>query len=978
MPLSYGTLLILKQALDRRRHDLMKAAPTPIVRRTLQQAVVLARRLAADLRAFGDTLPAARIESAIASGLIGQINFIIDWAVMSSKLDAELNTSLRTSYLDGARDLDRTLRRTGVNIRFDIMIPRAQEWAARFSGQLITEILEDQRVGVSRLVEAAHREARTPHETATSLRDIMGLHSRQVTALERYRERLIAAEAPPEKVARLTEKYANALLNQRTMVIARTELLRATHEGQLQLAREGILAGQIDKDRTYRRWIVTDDDRLDTELCIHGSSKILTIDGWKRVGAVQVGDLVLTHEDRFRKVTKTFSRHYSGMAVSLNLGGRARIKLTATYGHRVLTERGWVRIESITEQDAIIVSAVPCACGTLIPLGYGKPGQCAECARSAKARYTHSVERKAKISESNNRRWSKPENVEKSRALMMANNPTKIPGVIEKIRRAALRRPPRYKKPKPVVMTAKEWGKHPNHPFRRKDFKAITTAKLVAWTAALSPSEKQKHFANAAHLSLVALGQKNNGGTFLERKMKHFLETQQIQHEAQWPFTYLFEGKKRSGVSDFFIPGARVVIECDGFMHERPDVKLKDEQKNSSLQSQGYTVLRFTDAQIRKQFHEVASAIRAHCCLIALKPNKIEHKHIAHQAVFDLTVEDDHSFIAGGVVVHNCLPMSEPDLGEVKIDEPWILPNGEAAWVPQDSHPNCFIGSTRVAGLAEAGLRIWYEGPIYELQTARGHRLSVTPNHPIATRDGLLPASTLRQGDYVLSDTRPVWFAEFLRCIHNEHAPSTIQEVVETLRLGGFTAAQIGALDLHGDARWTDRQVEIVGTDRPDIFDHNPASLQDATKRIFHGRAMQQPLVASLRAQQLRGQRVCAASSHSPGASHLAFDESSVLLDELPLQQFRIGPSTDWNVALTEAAKEHLPTYRQFARQLLERSAGLIALDKIVDLRLREFVGHVYDLQMKNGFILAEGIVTSNCRCSWSLVTKNATDEPGN
>lgn len=261
---SYGTLLRMKQALDRK----LKGAPTPTVRRTLKQAITLARRLATELRDFGDTLPAARLEGAIASGLIGQINFIIDWATMGTTISNELKPGMRTAYLAGAKDADKKFRSDGVAISFNAMNLRAEEWASRYSGRLITEITEDQRVGVSRLVEAAQRDGRTPQETARDIRNIVGLHSRQVTALERYRASLVADGTPPEKVARLTDKYSMALLRQRSMVIARTELLRATHEGQVQLAREGIIQGAIDKSRTFKQWIVTDDDLLDTELCL--------------------------------------------------------------------------------------------------------------------------------------------------------------------------------------------------------------------------------------------------------------------------------------------------------------------------------------------------------------------------------------------------------------------------------------------------------------------------------------------------------------------------------------------------------------------------------------------------------------------------------------------------------------------------------------------------------------------------------------
>ena len=63
---------------------------------------------------------------------------------------------------------------------------------------------------------------------------------------------------------------------------------------------------------------------------------------------------------------------------------------------------------------------------------------------------------------------------------------------------------------------------------------------------------------------------------------------------------------------------------------------------------------------------------------------------------------------------------------------------------------NCFLPGTRVSGLFVAGLKARYSGPMIELQTAQGARLSVTPNHPVLTDQGWIPAHCVIEGDCIL------------------------------------------------------------------------------------------------------------------------------------------------------------------------------------------------------------------------------------
>jgi deoxycytidylate deaminase len=110
--------------------------------------------------------------------------------------------------------------------------------------------------------------------------------------------------------------------------------------------------------------------------CFVSGSLVTTADGPTEIQRVQVGDRVRTHEDRFRRVTRTFRHKYRGGLVELfldtsSLANMVRRK-TATREHPFLTRRGgrtdWLEARHIIPGDYLAVSAKDCpGCGKRIP-----------------------------------------------------------------------------------------------------------------------------------------------------------------------------------------------------------------------------------------------------------------------------------------------------------------------------------------------------------------------------------------------------------------------------------------------------------------------------------------------------------------------------------------------------------------------------------------------------------------------------------
>ena len=182
----------------------------------------------------------------------------------------------------------------------------------------------------------------------------------------------------------------------------------------------------------------------------------------------------------------------------------------------------------------------------------------------------------------------------------------------------------------------------------------------------------------------------------------------------------------------------------------------------------------------------------------------------------------------------------------------------EQADVPAfPGHPNCVIGSTRVAvpdgvvmpgdvphgdsryAAVEGASRIGdsgsltapamteavrdfgrrnvravvdreYVGEIVTIRTALGYELTATPNHPVATRGGWVPIAELKVGDHVLSSTASEWEPTAVNPDVDD-IPPRIEQVAESfpVLLGPVPTA---AEDFHGDGTGSD--VYVVRADR--------------------------------------------------------------------------------------------------------------------------------------------------------------------
>jgi len=324
------------------------------------------------------------------------------------------------------------------------------------------------------------------------------------------------------------------------------------------------------------------------------------------------------------------------------------------------------------------------------------------------------------------------------------------------------------------------------------------------------------------------------------------------------------------------------------------------------------------------------------------------------------------------------------------------------------AHPNCVVGDTVVSAAdVSAYSRRWYEGPVVTITSRSGHRLTVTPNHPVLTPSGWVPAGRLNVGSNVLSQGGS-GRVRFIGEPHHEQVHGVVEELADSF----FKAPQVATAPVpvtdehfHGDGRGS--KVAVIGADshlRPDL---HAAFQQQLSKLAFLGTVVQ-----SLALDRLSGLHERFPARLTPASGLMGgLDLARALLigHASPLDHLGFASGADHDAALAEplihcegcgselvskdagSFARFVPSDQFTPREVrslggLNASSGehlrdsgraspvgagegsdafpfAVAPEDVVAVEWGGFAGHVYNLETAAGMYVANGIMTHNCRC---------------
>jgi hypothetical protein len=320
-------------------------------------------------------------------------------------------------------------------------------------------------------------------------------------------------------------------------------------------------------------------------------------------------------------------------------------------------------------------------------------------------------------------------------------------------------------------------------------------------------------------------------------------------------------------------------------------------------------------------------------------------------------------------------------------------------------HPRCFPAGTVVSGpSSEAASRRWYEGELVTLTTASGQELSLTGNHPVLTRRGWVPANLIEEGDEVLRSTRTEGATALVVPDHDQ-VPALIEDVWRAFSVRGLETVPTTAEHFHGDGQHG--EVDIVHADSTLRDRLHSALAEQVRQQLLPGGVMAAGALLDQCAPEFlnlagtahpggpvgRGGLELAflgahlRSAHGAGGAEVATGHTGVgesfghraagdtvlggqgvlarasLIGRHELLDGDIAGATRWDAPGDAFTLETRDGYAALGRDLLERLAGQVEPDRVIQLRRSEFRGHVFSLTSSEGWHTANSLIVSNCDC---------------
>ena len=168
---------------------------------------------------------------------------------------------------------------------FTMPNPEAEAWLLSYSAKEIVEITLQDRETIRVILATGAKAQQTYRKTAADLRQVIGLNSRQATALQNYKANLIKSGKSPEKVKAMSDRYAAKLLRYRSTTIALTESHTATNQAWHDQVMAAVKDASLDPKQFEMYWHVARDERL-CERCmaLAGATSPIDVQDFKGQG----------------------------------------------------------------------------------------------------------------------------------------------------------------------------------------------------------------------------------------------------------------------------------------------------------------------------------------------------------------------------------------------------------------------------------------------------------------------------------------------------------------------------------------------------------------------------------------------------------------------------------------------------------------------------------------------------------------------
>ncbi len=222
--------------------------------------------IAEAFRGLTSDLDTATLSRALSSRSVGAAVQSFNWSTFGERMSTSRIPLLQQIVNTGVAET-RSIGRVVGAYAFDVTDPRATAWAAARSGELVVGIGESVRAEIRQLITSSFVNQIDPRQIAREIPRQIGLFPRWAAAVENSYQRnrtsflaegLTSTEAEA-RAERLAEAYRDRLIDSRSMMIARTEVMTAANEGRAISWQQAQDAGLVDLSNSSKEWIAEAD-----------------------------------------------------------------------------------------------------------------------------------------------------------------------------------------------------------------------------------------------------------------------------------------------------------------------------------------------------------------------------------------------------------------------------------------------------------------------------------------------------------------------------------------------------------------------------------------------------------------------------------------------------------------------------------------------------------------------------------------------
>lgn len=514
---------------------------------------------------------------------------------------------------------------------------------------------------------------------ARTFEDLKGITAAMDANISRILSQgMVDGDGPRSLAGKIVD--ATGVSRNRAMTLARTEIIRAHHSAMVQEYKNWAVEGVVVK----AEWVdagfnvcpkcaenngkIFDLNEIEGMIPAHPNCfvdpqiPIYTSEGWKAIGKVKIGDYVLTHEKRFKKVYALPRSKGNENTEVITFKFKGDVKISITANHPILIKKGnrliWKEAGKCTIEDKVMFLADTCQrCNTSIPY------------------FRKYCSRTCLSLDITDRQWANPEhrkNVSEKNSI--ANKLQYSSGERDRFETTRKANEKTRKLVKEGNWILQEKWVHDksnevnNTPEQRKASSERMKLNNPMNDPIIQAKVKealrivyQKHPEKRLNARMARLRCSGNM-TWIEKRMADLLDRIGIEYISQYPIL--------NYNADFVIPALRIVIECDG-EHWHQD-KEKDAIRQKRIEDEGWFVLRYTGTKINQCIDEIEAELlrvvsnhRGKYNTVNWEIESIKRWNLkTNRILYNLSVEDDESYIAKGLIVHNCRCIALPTMPE--------------------------------------------------------------------------------------------------------------------------------------------------------------------------------------------------------------------------------------------------------------------------------------------------------------------------